>query len=1122
MANISPVKILKASAGSGKTFNLTAHYISLLFKENISFSQILAITFTNKATAEMKHRILSVLESLALNNDEYEDYKNIIQKLNPQLSSIEISLRAQHIYRQILHHYGQFAVSTIDGFVQKIIRSFSYELEIGSSYRLEMNIDKVKKDLALRLNNVLNDRPDLLKWVINYAREQIENGKHWNYTNTLLELSNELFKERYQPFHDAIKDLKKEDRFTVFETISDINRESIKSFESDFVVYFAEAKNCYVKHAVDINQFQGKTRNPISKLGEPFESINFFTLYEKLVPFIDVPEKWQAKGLGDQMQFLYDELNPILKKIHRYYQENAPEYYLAQALKENIYYLNLLQEMGSLLRDYREDNGVMLISESQTLLNEINKTSLDNTSFIWEKVGTHFKHLLFDEFQDTSSNQWSNFVPLLLNMLAEAEPNASLADHLIVGDIKQSIYRWRSGDWTLLDKKVVSDLGKNLTQEDSLQENYRSLENIIDFNNFLYKHGPSWLQEQLNDKVKNGIGEEAYEEWWQKEGFNQSIIRVYETSFQQKPLNKSSGNKGGKVNVKIHPIEKGNRSSRQTQTKEHALLALGNQILVWIQTGKYLPGQIGILVRTNKEAQDVIEHLLSIQQSLSTEERFNVISGEALMLLNNRAIKLLINSLTVMISNAKDAATFKANCLYLFHQKENESFDINNNIWFNLTDSQDINIWGHTLPHSIKENWEAAQQRPLSELIELLIRGYGLDTNESDIPYLLAFKDLIAKFTHQGEQSILSFLTYWKEEGVKKALPAGEGIDAVEILTIHKSKGLAFDVVMIPFCSWSLDANHLRDFWVNTTNTSYDILKAVPVKYNANKVGKSSLYKAYCEEMLFNYLDALNMLYVATTRTIRELYITVPGETSSPSLIADLLINVLKQFNEELSVTYEQGITFPKEEYPFEKKQFMTTKKIAKGSVNLWGNGTLWNWSLSRYPISEHLNHALNNQKIKTELLVLGEQDANIRLGLLLHELLSKIMSPQDLPHLLTKMLAEGFIKKEEVSILKERILLILDNRDIKELFERGYKSLNEQSIINKDGRVFRPDKVLFGPSETIILDFKFTGKKNESFINKDHINQVKEYKNLLSEMGYPSVQGYLFYAFFNTLVPVQ
>jgi ATP-dependent helicase/nuclease subunit A len=1122
MTNTSPVKILKASAGSGKTFNLTAHYISLLFKENTHFSQILAITFTNKATAEMKHRILSVLESLASNNGEYDDYKNILQQLNPQLSAVEISLQAQHIYRQILHHYGQFAVSTIDGFVQKIIRSFSYELEIGSSYRLEMNLDKVKKDLASRLNKVLNDRPDLLKWVINYAREQIENGKHWNYTNTLLELSNELFKERYQPFHDAIKDLKKEDRFTVFQTISDINREKIKSFESDFATYFTEAKNCYIKHAVDLNQFQGKTRNPIPKLGELTESASLISFYEKLVPFIDAPERWQAKGLSGQMQSLYDELNPILKKIHHYYQENAPEYYLAQALKENIYYLNLLQEMGSLLRDYREDNSVMLISESQTLLREINKTSLDNTSFIWEKVGTHFKHLLFDEFQDTSSNQWSNFVPLLLNMLAEAEPNTALADHLIVGDIKQSIYRWRSGDWTLLDNKVVADLGKDLTQEDSLQENYRSLENIIDFNNFLYSYGPKWLQEELNNKVRDGIGEEAYERWWQKEGFNQRIIHAYDTSFQQKPLNKSNSNRGGEVTIKILPIEKGNRSSRQNQTKEHALTSLGNQILEWIQTGKYLPRQIGILVRTNKEAQDVIEHLLSIQQSLTAEDKFNVISGEALMLANNRAIKLIINSLTVMITNSKEAATFKANCLYLFHQKENEHFDISNNIWFNLADSYDINVWGSTLPSSIKENWDTAQQRPFSELTELLIRGYGLDTNEADIPYLLAFKDLIAKFTSQGEQSILSFLNYWKEEGIKKALPAGEGIDAIEILTIHKSKGLAFDVVMIPFCSWSLDANHLRDFWVNTANTSYDILKAVPVKYNSNKIGKSSLYRAYFEEMLFNYLDALNMLYVATTRTIRELYITAPEETSSPSLIADLLINVLKQFHDELNIGYEQGIVYPNEEHPFEKKQSIPAKKIVKGSLNLWGEGYQWNWSLSRYPISEHLNHALNNQRIRTELLMLGEQDANVRLGLLLHDLLSKITYPQEISHQLTNMQAAGFIKKEEVPLLEEKALLIFDNQDIKEIFGRGYKSLNEQSIINQEGKVFRPDKILFGPSETIILDFKFTGKKNDSFINKEHINQVKEYRNLLLEMGYPQVRGYLFYAFFNTLVPVQ
>jgi len=1122
MTNTPPVKIVKASAGSGKTFSLTAHYISLLFKENISFSQILAITFTNKATAEMKHRILSVLEGLARDNGQYPHYKEVIQQLNPHLNAEEIRLKAQQIYRQILHRYGLFAVTTIDGFVQKIIRSFSYELEIGSAYRLEMNMDKVKKDLSVRLNKVLNDRTDLLQWVIKYAREQIENGKHWNYTHTLLELASEIFKERYQSFHNAVKDLKSEDRSIIFETIDQINREKISGFEKTLNNYFADAKRIYAQHTIDVAAFQGKSRNPIPKLTDLDVSADLLSFYDKLTPYIDVPEKWQNKGLDHQMQALYDTLNPVFKQIQLFYQENAPEYFLALALKENIYYLHLLQEMSVLLRDYREDHGVMLISESQSLLKEINKTGLDNASFIWEKVGTHFKHLLFDEFQDTSSSQWNNFVPLLLNMLAERTPNTSLADHLIVGDIKQSIYRWRSGDWTLLDRKVAIDLGTQLTQEHSLQENYRSLDNIIDFNNFLYKYGPQWLQDQLNEKVKNNIGEESYENWWQKEGLDQQITRAYQTSFQQKPLKNNKINRGGTVHITVLPLEKGNRSSRQNQTKELALIQLGNTVLNWLQTGKYLPNQIGILVRTNGEAQEVVEHLLAIQQPLPSENRFNVVSGEALLLTNNRAIKLIINSLKVMVSNPKEAAVFKANCLYLFHQKENEPFDVDNSIWFNFVDTSDIKLWGSTLPEILKQQWESIQLRPLSELIEFLIQAYHLDLNEGDIPFLLAFKDLVENFTTLGEQGILSFLTYWEEDGIKKALPAAAGTDAIEVLTIHKSKGLAFDVVMIPFCSWSLDPSHLRDFWVSTENTHYEILQAVPVKYNANKVGKSSLYRAYYEEMLFNYLDALNMLYVATTRTIRTLYISVPGPSSTPNLIADLLIQVLEQFHQELSVDYDEGIVFPKAEPPFEPQESIPIHKIEKKSVTLSESKDYWNWRLHQYPISEHLNRALDSKKIRADLLLLGEQDPNIRLGLILHEVLSKTDQPQDIIRLLSRMQAEGLIKMGEIDFLKEKASTIFENRDLNDILKKNYPSLNEQSILHQTGKIFRPDKVLIGPSETIILDFKFTGKKEHHFIDKDHIKQIKEYRHILQEMGYPNVQGYLFYAFFDTLVPVQ
>ncbi|QNL51127.1 UvrD-helicase domain-containing protein [Olivibacter sp. SDN3] len=1121
MTHIPPVKIVKASAGSGKTFSLTAHYISLLFREHINFSQILAITFTNKATAEMKTRILSVLEGLARNNGEHLAYQKIILEQNPQLSPNELSFRAQQIYRQILHRYGMFAVTTIDGFVQKIIRSFSYELEIGASYRLEMNIDKVKKSLAARLNQVLNNRPDLLQWIIRYAREQIELGKHWNYTHTLMELANEIFKERYQFFHNAIKGLKTEDRLTTFETIDQINTEGIRSFEQTLSTLLLEAKDIFNRYAVEITDFQGKSRNPVPKLPELNKSSNFIAFYEKIVPYIDNPDKWQSKGLSLNMQALYNALNPLLGKTQQFYQENAAEYYLALALKENIYYLHLLQEMSGLLRDYRDEHNVMLINESQNLLREINKSGLENTSFIWEKVGTHFKHFLFDEFQDTSSTQWSNFVPLMLNMLAERSPNTPLADHLIVGDIKQSIYRWRSGDWTLLDKQVALDLGSSLIHEQNLQENYRSLDSIIDFNNFLYDYGPRWLQDQLNDKVKKGVGEEIYRNWWEEEGLHHRIINAYNTSFQYKPK-KDKNNTGGQVHIEVLPLEKGNKSSRVNQTKDLALQKMGNTILSWLQSGKYLPGQIGVLVRTNKEAQEVIEYLLSIQQPLPPSSRFNVVSGEALLLANNRGIKLIINCLKAMVTNPKDAAIFKANCLYLFHQKEDEPFSTDNSLWFNLNDSTDINHWGSTLPDAVKKHWDNIQLRPLSELIEFLIKAFQLDSSESDIPFLLAFKDLVENFTKLGEHGLLTFLNYWEEDGIRKALPAGEGASAVEILTIHKSKGLAFDVVMIPFCSWNLDSSHLRDFWVSTTNTRYEILQSVPVKYNANKIGKSSLFRAYYEEMLFNYLDALNMLYVATTRTIRELYISIPDETTSTTLIADLLLNVLKQYGHELHITYKDSISFPEETPSFTPKTSGTIAKTIKESLKFWQSENDWYWSLNQYPISEHLNKALDSKKIRADLLLLGEQDNHIRLGLILHEILSKAERQAEIETLLIKMQTEGLIKREEIPLLKKQASLIFENTALRKLLEKNYPSLNEQSIIDITGNVFRPDKVLIGPAETVLLDFKFTGKKNNQIVHKEHIKQVQTYTQLLQEMGYPNVRGYLFYAFFNTLVSVQ
>lgn len=1114
MANIPPVKILKASAGSGKTFSLTAHYIALLFGNKIHFSEILAVTFTNKATAEMKHRILNVIEGLALASEKVEAYLRIILDTYPELSRQDIQLKAHEIYRQILHNYSRFAISTIDGFYQKIIRSFSFELGLNATYRLEMNSEKVKEDLVARLNKLLNDRDDLLQWIIDYARKQIENDRNWNYTTLLKKLADELFKERFHPFDEAISKLSEADRQTVFTTVNELSEEVVIRFEKEIERILKTAADIVRASGASSDLFLRKSQNLIPKI--PTLSHDNLETIDKFAEYVDNPEKWQKNGLSGVLADLYSKLNPVLHQLLNYKQEHSRTYYLAKAVQANFYYLRLLKEMSVLLADYREENAVSLISDAQNLLKKINQQQEQNVSFIYEKVGNRYKYFLFDEFQDTSSNQWYNFLPLLSNALASTDGNKSIAHHLIVGDVKQSIYRWRNGDWRILQYQSAKDLGDYHISFHTLQENYRSLPNIIRFNNFLFDKAPKLLQQKLNAKIYDEIGEDLYKTWWEARGYTHILTDAYAETVQQIPENKSG--KGGKVAISFFPVTSAFAKSRSKEIKPNALKSLADTLVSWLANGKYEPNQIGILVRNNIEAREVIEYLLHIQKELDKSQQFEVISGDALLLINSPSIRLLINTLRAMITPPEEAALYRANCLFLYQQFNPVNQRETEDLWLSAA-QQDIKYWGKFLPDLLVKNWYAWQQLPLAELTESLINGYAIANDVAAIPYLMSFRDLVADFSAQGERGIASFLTYWDEDGKAKALPASEGSNAVEIMTIHKSKGLAFDVVMIPFCSWELDGMINSHFWVDTRGTSYEILKSVPVKYNS-MLAKSSLYQAYLEEMLFNYMDALNLLYVATTRARKELYISAPDTKegkSSDSLIADLLKQVLELHSGDLGVEYNNGIVYPPLELPDEPKyrqQNILQRK--SGSIDFWGDTPQYYWGFNKYPISELLKEALDNRRIKRELLSLGEQDNATRQGLLLHELLSLTTDIAAFPSHLRAMQSEGLITEEEKSLLLEEATRLRKNEQLAALLDKPYETLNEQRIITKEGTVLRPDKVLIGDKETIILDFKFT-----SMEKSQHIDQVREYQQNLQDMGYPRVRSFLFYAFNNQLVEV-
>jgi ATP-dependent helicase/nuclease subunit A len=1107
-----PLKILQASAGSGKTYSLTAHYLTLLFTHPYKYREILAVTFTNKATEEMKSRILEVLQGLARGDKEMQSFQELILHAHPHLDQYKVQIEAHEIYRRILHDYSRFSVNTIDAFIQKVIRSFAFELGLDAGYKLEMNTEKVKRELANKLNEQLDKNPALLQWMINMALELVKDDKSWNYRNTLLNLANEIFKERYQPFEEALKKL---DLNTLFTDLQSATKAIITYFEETLIEQAQHALRIFKESGINLNELKGRSKSPLNNL----EKVAWgdFIKVKGLSKLIDNPEEWQKGNLSAAVDNLYQQLNPLLKAIVSFFNEQVSQYGMAKAVDANLYYLHLMQEMAGLLTDYRVENHLLISSDAQTLLRGITQDQQDNPSFIWEKMGNRYRHFLFDEFQDTSSFQWRNFLPLLKNAIAT--PSGNTSDNLIVGDVKQSIYRWRNGDWRILLNQAAADIGEQHILKDSLAENYRSAANIIDFNNFLFYYAPRILQESINNTVLADGGDDLFDNWWSAQGLDRIITDAYKESFQEKPAKAPAG---GSIEISFLSVTTNNH--RNTATREDALKNLADTLHQWLtgEEQRFKPGQICVLVRSNRQAREVIEYLMKDQQErISYANQHNhfykqyvILSGEALLIANNSAIKLLLNTLKWMVSKQDQASVFKATCIQLYNQFQNKEVDTSAWLKIPLAKPQDL---AGLLPDELCNKWREWQQVPLFVLIENLINAYQLGKQEADLPYLFAFRDMVSEFIQQGERGISQFLLWWADEGIKKALPSSEKTDAVQVMTIHKSKGLAFDVVMLPLCDWDLDGQSNSIFWVPTQGTPYAMLNTVPVNYT-KKLGQSAFAQAYFEELLFNYMDALNMLYVATTRTRQYLYINAPAYASGKEEKLSLAGDLIYQSLNSIQVSNSSGIRAFNEEF-IVGKLFIDEKVERKEQNEQNENEHIINthtWSFTHYPLSNRVNDALTDKKVWEKLDLLSGNTSQ-RMGVILHDLLAQVTDMNDLPDKLAEMQQNGLFRAIEKENILEIAVSVLEQPELKNLLNKPYKNLNEQTIIDGNGESYRPDKVLIGEDEVIIIDFKFTGEPKPA-----HQKQLASYYKLLAAMGHQNIKAYLYYGYLKELTPLS
>lgn len=1103
MSQQKALKLVRASAGSGKTFALTAHYLVLLFSGKSKFREILAVTFTNKATAEMKERILGALKELAQLGFESSKFTAILKAIYPDLQDSELRVKASEIYSAILHDYSRFSVSTIDGFVQQLIRSFAFELNLDSGYKLEINNEKVRDELVQALNLELEKDPDLLEWVTSLAIDRINDGYDWDYNRTLKDLANEIFKERYYPFQQAMQAMGIE-QTKEFNALRNQIKKGIKTFNEEIIEKTSNIKQLFDASGIESKDLDGKTNNPLLKLDKIIQGE--FSKVDSLRKLINDFDQWPNGTLRDSSMLwqLYNTINPLLGQLIAYYDAGIEIYNTYLAINKNSSYLHLMQRMAELLKDYRSEKRALLISDAQQLLKGITGSDTDNPSFIWEKTGNKYKHFLFDEFQDTSKFQWMNFLPLLKNAIAEGSYGKYSA-HLVVGDVKQSIYRWRNGDWRILHSNLKRDLHADNVEEENLMYNRRSSENIIRFNNFLYQSLPEILQLNLNDLFYESAPISLHN-YWEEEN-SSLIVKAYEGSYQEMTDNTL---KGGKIEVKFFTkktkafsAEDQDEDEEQSEAAEYTI----EKLIQLLDQGVPMR-DIGILVRSNQEAVQVLDCILKpANQSRLTEaagKNFQVLSGEALKIINNPAIALLLSTFRLLTKKESERGIFIAECARLWTEIQHQGqsrINLNGNDWMKIV-SDSISSMEDILPSELYLNVHALRNLPVSELTEKLIRIYrlGNEGSESLIPYLLAFRDQVSVFAAAGDQGIGAFIEWWDLEGYNKALPSSENQDAVQVMTIHKSKGLEFKAVIIPFLNWNFiksSNGRLKNLlWADAGSAGFDQFITFPLDLSKG-LANTVFAKEYFEEVMLSYMDLMNNLYVATTRAKDYLCLICPDvplkvNESSAKNIQSVLFQLLEsKIPGNLNFESEQDLAYSVGELP---TLFKEAKAISEYE----------SLEIREYHVNEQLTQRFKRNSATEDSWFNAKQ----RKGIVMHKLLETLSGTEDLDKLIAEKVQEGLVRESEKEEIKQAVEDILIQEEIKQWFKTAKTIISEKDLIIDSGIVKRPDKLFVFEKRAVLLDFKFGAQ------NKKYIEDIRIYRDNLMKMGeFEQIDAYLWYS---------
>jgi ATP-dependent exoDNAse (exonuclease V) beta subunit len=1104
------IKLYRASAGSGKTYRLSLEFLKLLVVDPHAYDKILAVTFTNKATTEMQTRIMADLYEVAYFKGDLLDTleKELVGvKSVPDglpMSRDLISRSAKKALLCILHDYSRFQVSTIDSFFQIILRNFAHELGLGAYLNLIIDESEPLEEAVRLLKEEVSSNDSLRRWMNNYSQEKLNDNQNWDVTNDLYDFGRNIFKESYKKYEGVIvEELKDAKKMVQFKSdlykIEKSKKEELQQFAGKFNDILNENSLCvddlsYKKQGVY------SYVNRIIKWDEVLPLAKCKRAYEGVVQ--EDLSKWCSssspkKGVIEKVAS--DHLIPFMIKLEELRRKNMVDINTCSLIRMQVNNVGMISDIARKNREINSARGQFLLSDTSSLLHEMIKDS--DTPFIYEKIGTILEHIMIDEFQDTSETQWENFKPLIMECISKNKSN------LIVGDAKQSIYRFRNGDW-----RIIESLDEDFEVSSiPASGNWRSMENVVNFNNFLFSPEPDSGKIPVLTHFESMFSNE--EMCVRSRGLFDKLLSVYKDSKQTCPKEKQKGK--GLASVEFVKKEKKNKNKAESDPEEEeATVEMLEHLLkkvISLQENGVNAKDITILVRVSKHINEIADYFSSYRDTHKSEIEekglcFDIISDEAYLLGASEALNMMIDAMRVIEDPDDLSSMMELYFMYMNNLSENNGENGKSEMVSEILSQVDcVNSDDFV---ALKENIISMGNLPLYELAEELIRVLLIDRMEQQSSFLSKFLDALTEFVSRKSPDLSSFLDYWEKYLKKKKIPMGDEAQGIKIMTIHKSKGLEFHTVIVPFCNGNFFKTGGRNnlVWCKMPQDvePYNQYSYWPIDMKKKEAVDSMFADYFQEEQVQLLADGINILYVAFTRAVNNLIIMCDEvekkkeEPPVPNNCSELLWKVLQErmeYDEDdklVVARYELGELVKSEDVgQSEESKNPFKEKSVPVSCDFHYNKRRAKFRNSN-KASEYIDGLLDSD--------LHDEDA-VKKGLLLHYLFSNIITSDDIEQAADDMLVKGMIssaaeKKDLISYARKKI------GEHPEWFKKGLKIYNECTILSYDqnkGRVKenRPDRVIREGNKMIIIDFK-TGKKYES-----HERQIKRYADLLTKMGF-------------------